>query len=506
MTRIITSGTAASRWQAIAVLVLVSVFFGLLIGLSPVMTALNYSDSVIPVHLSIDRPDTFYWGQSRFGMLVPKLAHGIQDPWTNLFFQQVVTAGFTSFGLLALGCVFGLSWEASLVSGLFVMGTLFGSQSGQTLQTLFLIAQPYGLSLGLFVLLVLVVRDGTSLLEWGPARPDAKRAAWWAVLFLAFAWLFHLVFWINLAMVPFAIVLVVLGWRGNGIGRTGVLLSLVVAGTLLTLFAYRQDRQELLPAAEWMGAIGQHLGNCVQEFVLFRPAWLAGFLALVSAAALAGFRQDRVRWLQRVLPFFVLALASLALSVLFSLNHWVAFNLFMPRYSATSLVLLLSACSLIGVSSWQGSPRVLRTLLVVFSVAVPLIGLRTLGFPNPREGERLLVEKVEAAWGVRLKDLDARHPDFITGDYWFAWTAGFLVNAERARLGKPGRVLVLSGRSHAIHELVGQAVAKNPGRPLVSGLAAEPDFTRFLDQVFLRSVGTITCEGGIRTDALVSNR
>jgi hypothetical protein len=233
MTRIITSGAAASRWQAVAVLVLVSVFFGLLIGLSPVMTALNYSDSVIPVHLSIERPDTFYWGQSRFGMLVPKLAHGIQDPWTNLFFQQVVTAGFTSFGLLALGCVFGLSSEASLVSGLFVMGALFGSQSGQTLQTLFLIAQPYGLSLGLFVLLVL---------------------------------------------------------------------------------------------------------------------------------------------------------------------------------------------------------------------------------------------------------------------------------AERARLGKPGRVLVLSGRSHAIHELVGQAVAKNPGRPLVSGLAAEPDFTRFLDQVFLRSVGTITCESGIRTDALVSTR
>ena len=165
----------SGRSPALAILIFLSLFFGLLIGLSPLMTSLNYSDSLLPVHLSLDQPGRFYWGQMRFGMLVPILAHGVQDPWTNLFTQQVISAGFGVFGVLALGFLLGRTLETSLSAGLLSLTFLFVSQSPHSIQTLFMIAQPHGLSLGLFVLLVLLVRDHTCLLNFPWKEAGAKR-------------------------------------------------------------------------------------------------------------------------------------------------------------------------------------------------------------------------------------------------------------------------------------------------------------------------------------------
>lgn len=487
-------------------LILLSILFGLLIGLSPLMTSLNHSDSLLPVHLSIEQPDKFYWGQARFGMLIPKMTHWIQDPWANLFTQQVLSASFSVFGLLALGAMLGLDYGKSVLSGMLLLGFLFGSQSPETLQALFMIAQPYGVSLGLFVLLMLIVRDHTRLLEYDWKHSARKENLWWAASFLAFGYLFHLVFWVNLAMVPFSMILVLLGWPCSGAGKTALRIALVVSGVLMTLFLDHQDSQQFLPAARWGDAVTRHLQNCFLQYFLFRPGWVLVFSALVGVAGIAGFFRNRKEWLKMTLPYFVLALVSLALSVLFSLNHWVSFNLFHARYSSTSLLLLFSSMCFVAVSSLKVSHRTIRVLLLVSCILATVIGLRTFGFPNPRKGELLLLQKAEQNWGFTLEDLDAGNPDFITGDYWFAWTAGFLMNAERARHGRNGRVLVLSGRSHAIAGLVGERVRQIHGPLIVSGKAEESDFTKYLGQVFLRSIRVIDCDHGVRTDELVSTR
>lgn len=505
---------SSDRPPALAILIFLSLFFGLLIGLSPLMTSLNYSDSLLPVHLSLDQPGRFYWGQMRFGMLIPLLAHGIQDPWANLFTQQVISAGFGVFGVFALGLVLGRSLETSLSAGLLSLTFLFVSQSPHSLQTLFMIAQPHGLSLGLFVLLVLLVRDHTCLLNFPWREAGPKRKFEWVLLFLALAYLFLQVFWVNLSFAPYAVAIIVLGWPRAGARSRLILLFFVLAGVWHAVFIDRQDTQHFLPAEEWPGAIGNHLQNCIREYLLFRPGWVLLFAALAGVSMLAGGLRGGRRWVKLSAPFLLLALCTLALSVLFSLNRWVTINLSDARYSATSLILLTSSLSLAAVCSLEtpgGFPvklfqRKIPAMVLITAAIATAAGLRTFGLPDPREARRLLLRTAETSWGISLADLDARAPRFITGNYWFAWPAGFLINAERARRGLSDRVVVVSARSHAILDLVENAVQKTSGPILVSGKADDPDFLRYLDQVFMRSVKTTGCENGVRTDELLSTR
>lgn len=504
----------SDRPSALATLIFLSLFFGLLIGLSPLMTSLNYSDSLLPIHLSLDQPGRFYWGQMRFGMLIPLLAHGIQDPWANLFTQQVISACFGVFGVLALGYLLGRSLETSLSAGLLSLTFLFASQSPHSLQTLFMIAQPHGLSLGLFVLLVLLVRDHTCLLDFPWKTAGAKRKIEWVLLFLAMAYLFLQVFWVNLSFAPYAVMLIVLGWPRVSARSSLILLFFVLAGVWYAVFIDRQDTQHVLPAQQWLGAISRHIQNCIREYFLFRPGWVLLFAAIAGVSMLTGCLRGGKRWGIRSAPFLLLALCSLALSVIFSLNRWVTINLSDARYSASSLILLVSSLSLTTVCSLEFlsvfqmklfREKIPAMLLITAAIATAA-GLRTFGFPDPRKARQMLIRTAETSWGFSIKDLDVRSPEFITGDYYFAWTAGFLVNAERARKGRRDRVVVLSARSYAILDLIESAVQKTSGALLVSGKATDPEFLKYLDQVFLRSVKTISSEKGVRTDELYSTR
>jgi hypothetical protein len=184
------------------------------------------------------------------------------------------------------------------------------------------------------------------------------------------------------------------------------------------------------------------------------------------------------------------------------------------RYSATSLILLVSSLSLAAVCSLESASdfqvkifgRKSPALVLITAGIATATCLRAFGFPDPRQARQLLLHTAETSWGFSLEELDARAPRFITGNYYFAWTAGFLVNAERARQRRSDRVVVLSARSYAILDLVEKAVQKTSGPLLVSGKAEDPDFLKYLDQVFLRPVKGIGCENGVRTDELRSTR
>ena len=328
------------------------------------------------------------------------------------------------------------------------------------------------------------------------------------------AYLFLQVFWVNLSFAPYALALILLGWPRAGARSRLILLFFVLAGVWYAVFIDRQDTQHFLPATQWFGAIGRHLQNCMREYFLFRPGWVILFVALAGASMLAGCLRGGKRWGISSAPFLLLALCSLALSVLFSLNRWVTINLSDARYSATSLILLVSSLSLATVCSLE-FPSVFQikifrqnipALLLIAAAIATATGLRTFGLPDPREARQMLLRTAETGWGFSLEDLDARDPRFITGNYWFAWPAGFLINAERARQGRSERIVVVSARSYAILDLVEKAAQKTSGAVLVSGKAGDPDFLKYLDQVFMRSVKTPGCENGVRTDELRSTR
>jgi len=58
-----------------------------------------------------------------------------------------------------------------------------------------------------------------------------------------------------------------------------------------------------------------------------------------------------------------------------------------------------------------------------------VLGFLAFEFPTPPEGRQRLLRAAEKSWGFRLENLEAGNPRFITGNDWFAWTAGFLTAA-----------------------------------------------------------------------------
>ncbi len=239
-----------------------------------------------------------------------------------------------------------------------------------------------------------------------------------------------------------------------------------------------------------------------QRLFLFPPRRSFVVRGLFFLTAGIGLRRGGWQWVKSVRSFVLLSICALILPVVFSLNRWVAFNLFHPRYSSISLLLLVSSLSLIAVSAQRLCTGRMTALLVASATAAMVLGLLAVEFPNPPEGRQRLLRAAEKSWGFRLENLEARNPRFITGNYWFAWTAGFLVNAERGHQGRGDRVVVLSGRSHAILDLVKKAVRTTNKPLLASGKAGDPEFSKYLGQVFLQSVRAIGCEEGVRTEEL----
>lgn len=79
-----------SRWWPVA-LHASFVYGALAAGLGRINLAHN-TDTLLQALISLLRWTPFYWGENRFGMLVPLLAAPIADPAANLLFQTVVAA------------------------------------------------------------------------------------------------------------------------------------------------------------------------------------------------------------------------------------------------------------------------------------------------------------------------------------------------------------------------------------------------------------------------------
>src|SRR5436305_14423335 len=69
----------------------------------------DHADSLLPVLVSTQRWTPFFWGQDRFGMLIPLLAMPIRHPLGNLLAQGWM---MTAAGLLAPSATARCLWHA----------------------------------------------------------------------------------------------------------------------------------------------------------------------------------------------------------------------------------------------------------------------------------------------------------------------------------------------------------------------------------------------------------
>jgi hypothetical protein len=375
----------------------------------------HHADSLVPVLAGLTAWTPFYWGQDRYGMLIPLLALPVRSPAAHLLLQGFLAIGLAAWGLVLLvRTLLPRSVEWAPAAALLLCLLLLLAPAEQRFNVLWV--QPYTLSFALGL-------SAVALLH----RPGALGLGAASVLFLAAAWVN-----VSVGVVVGPLVL----WRSlfTDTGRLGlerlrftltslVLLALATfcSARLSQAVALPHTPTERLPAAAWAGAATVLFHNASSEPAIRR--WVGVALGL-AALGLLSLGLPRVRHSARPV---LLAAAGLALTAtlpfaLASASQWVAQNGFPLRYLVPSLLLLEAALCLLATLPLLALPRDVHALQPAASVAA--VGLAALLAVGPPSGAAV-VHAFEARWGAAARDVINARATHVTGDYWKVWPTVF---------------------------------------------------------------------------------
>jgi len=374
------------------------------------------ADSLLPALISTQSPGWYYWGQNRFGNLLPILARGIVDIDLNLRFQILLRAlsgalGMTFFvALLRPRAPFLASYAAALTAILMVERNSFSFQY-------FVDAQPYGTCFAILAAAVCIAGAAERL-------PRLRLAAVSAAVFA----LVGLALWVNLSVVTFVLPLF-LGLALLRRSRTYAALSgmVVVAFVVLSMHAARLEGPGY--GLNWA------LWPALRESVRMLLPELRPIPALVVAAGgvLAALFSIRLRG-DASAAIAIAAAALICFVVTASIDH-VANNLFYPRYflmPVTALV-ALSAMLLLDWLWGSGETSRLAPLGVAASLAVMLLAAGWSTLPLDRSCPFTPEQRSAAAPEVAALANEKR-ATFIGGDnYWTIWPAVFMAVRDSGR-------------------------------------------------------------------------
>jgi hypothetical protein len=399
----------------------------------------QHADSLLPVLVSTQRWTPFFWGQDRFGMLVPLVAMPIRDPLANLLAQGwVMTSATLLAPFVVARFLAGRSDEWIPIGA--CTNLLFLLIAPPVVQFDWFVTQPYGLSICLGFA-ALVVADGR-----GHVREPIA-----AFVLLTIAC------WINIStVVMLAIAAVVKGSKPTR------LLVLEAAGAVLALllaryFAAVHTVTSLIPPRLWADGWKQLFENAAGATA--SPA--AAVCIAVGAAIAMGWLLSRtggpLRWRH--------AAAILAMAVgnwLFvGTSLWVGMNRYSMRYMYPTLLI-----AGVGVSTVFAALFARRTkeLSVAALAALAAVAIVRYGSPSLGRVERRLDDRFGRETAAVLRS----GATVIAGDYWRVWPAVFQANLVLVRTHAHSRVFGLAYRSEETDRLW-----KTPGEQVL--IAAAPD-------------------------------
>ncbi len=404
--------SAVSTWWMLALVVSIACWmnFGTL-------HHFQSADSVLPVLVSLQHWTPFYWGQDRFGMLVPLLAMPFRDPLANLLLQGCVT---TTAALVAPFLVLryfdsGPYWFAA---GAFANALLLLLVSPM-LRFDWLVTQPYGLSISLaFAGLLAARRSG---------RLGGFTAA--GLLLLA-----H---WVNLGIVLMLVPCVAI--RGRLQPRE--LLAAAIGFTGGVLFAHRSSAPATTTATVpfagwptgWLRLLHSSLASLQHPFLL---ASLLALLAIGVAAVLTRRTSSNAPPIRTSMMAF--AAAVVYWLVVGTLEH-VRLNDYFPRYVFPSLLLAGIAASIVIVSL----VRTIRYASMLAAAAFAAAAVFGYGTPSVAG----LNKAIDRQMGSMTRDIVANGATVIAGDYWTVWPAVFHASLVRYRSGAAAPTFGLTYRS-----------------------------------------------------------
>ena len=403
---------------------------------------LQHADSLLTVLISTQRWTPFFWGQDRFGMLVPLLAMPLHHPLANLLAQgwmMTIAALLAPFVMARFLDGRAGAWVAIGAGA----NLLFLTIATPDVRFDWLVAQPYGLSLSLGFAGLIVADEG-----------DARSRGAIAFMLLALAC------WVNVGVVVMlAAAAAISGARPLRLlllSGGGIALASLVAryGTSARTIA------ALAPPRQWLVGWWQLLAGL--PGVTARPAIVitVGIVTVIAAGWLAAARRlPSSRSLLALLAMAALSWLALGTSL------WVGMNLYVFRYMYPVLLIAGVATSSMIAALFTG-----RTAPVSMAALAMLIAFAMVEYGEPSLGR---VERgINERFGHQTAAVIHSGATVIAGNYWRVWPAVFHANLALARIHSQTRVFGLTTRSEETDPLW-----KNATQRVV--IAAWPD-----DQTF----------------------
>jgi hypothetical protein len=404
------------RGLAWAVAVALSALVAGWIDFGPVH-AFHHADSLLPVLVSTQHWTPFFWGQDRYGMLVPLLAMPVRNPLANLLVQDwlMIFAGLLAPFLAARFFVErSVEWmtAGALANALLVVATAPATQFD------WLVTQPYALSMALgFSGLVLVGN-----------RADLPRAACALGLLLTALWVNVGLFWLLGA----AVVL-----RRRNARQILLLLSAAFLGGLL-LARYLSPfhtTTALTPLALWPAGWWRLVQNGA-TVVAHRFAFAAIVGVVIAAVAVLARREPG----RLVTGAGVPAAVALVNGLVVGTSLWVGMNLYSGRYTYASWMMLAVAAGIVMTMAFR---RQQVLLCAASSLALVIACLAV--YPMPSLAR--VTKTVDDRFGRLTSAVITSGVTAIAGDYWTVWPAVFHANVALSRSKSNRHVFGLTFRS-----------------------------------------------------------
>jgi hypothetical protein len=399
--------------------ILAYVFTVVTIGLSGIHSR-HDADSLLLSLISIERYAPYYWGDNRYGMLVPLLAAPVRDYVWNLLIQTLISTAATGTTVVLFQCFFldrehGFTARNLSAACITCVLLLLLVRPGQRAIQIFFFPHPYFSSLAtLFIGLILAIRSSL--------RP--------AIRYTGASAAFLLSFWINWTNAPLALALATLLPSGKG-GIKAHLRQLapallLIAGSFLAMYALSRQYPALVemraaPVAEWQKSASTMWRN-TRDGMLF-PARLA---VLSGAAALIVVIRRR-----KCNEAFIIILLAICFAGAIATSEWVTRNQYEWRYWTVPIMLvLLSIASLVADAVFGGLEALFRSEIIASAFCGVLLVAATLlafGWPSVSKA-RAGIDIVSGRYYDKVKQLRCTH---MLGDYWVAWSSVFYNRSHR---------------------------------------------------------------------------
>lgn len=417
-----------SRILLVLVSLIVLLLFCICLNLSRLQEE-NDADTLLPALISTERWSPFYWGENRYGMLVPLLALPVRDVRINLLFQsQIMILGLATLTVIYcryFGTVRPRNWTDVLADACLVLVAFFVCIRPSRPVAQILLAHPYVISMALLLF-------GLAFLLREERFGSVLRTIVGTLLTLA-------ALWINVSILAVGVALIVLlpPFIRSTMPRRVISLIILAAGYVcIRIFADQYPHLEspgLAPPSEWVPTLTELLSRTALLMVYPWRLLTMAFVVLVLAV-----RRRAFGWSDE----FAFLVAGVGLALVIAASNWPAKNGYEPRYwTIPLLAILLPQMTYVARTLRAEVSRVLESeaaAVALCALTLAIVTLRGSGTPSITT----TLARLDAASGKRYPSVQRLRCTHLVGDYWFAWESVFY-NRSHAL---PPKIWAVTGR------------------------------------------------------------